>query len=1042
MDWNTVYTKTAKGVLQLSNKTLRLPRDVTHVLTLVDGKASIAELLLNSGRLSEAKLYKALDTLTGEGLIKILVTSPDTEFSHDVHFSDSIQVSELDTQAFFDAKEEAEARVKQRANAVENKVTVQSTAKAAAEAALARAEAGAKILADIQAKKAKEDAAVKATLAEKKAREAEMQARAMKEEEARLLALAKARQDAKAKEEAIQKANREAAAEKAKQEVDAQARAKAEAKAREEAEAEARRKMRLEARAREEAEAAALATKQAEEQARQEILAREQAEAKAKAELQAKHEAEQRAHAEAQEKARVAAEEKARLAEEAKARAEAAALEKKQAEEKARQEIRARKEAEAKAAAEQKAKQEAERIRAETEAKAQAIAEAKARIEATALAKKQAEAKAQQDARAREEAQIKASQEAEQRARAAAEAEAQAANEKARIEAENQARAEAVAKKAAEEKAAQEEAEANAQLQAKQEAERLADAEAQLAAEQKARLEAESRARADSDELARLEDVARSVAEERERLVAEAKANAQAEAKAILDAEARARVADKQRVKQEAAAAKVAEKAAAKIRKKQEAEDKAADKADQLRLAKQRNEARIEERSAGYSAPTVLVKKSKKPVHWVRGTVVTLLLLLALPLLAIFSLPLTFYAPQLEKILSDGIGEPVTIGTMRASLLPVPHLKLGQVAIGRLQDIHMETVQLVPEWRTLTEEKMKLKALDVDSVRLDQEVLPRLPHWLKSLAKVQRFQVNDLHFRNVQLTLKEIEPFKFDADIRLSESGEFQRAVLTGTDGKLDADVLAQGENYQVTISGKNWQPPIGPRFTWDEIHVKGIATATGMQIDEVMGTLYGGSVAGNAKLSWQDQWRLAGEFNAKNLQLQMMMPLFTHDIAASGALRATGSYAMQNASLAHLFDTPTITASFNLTEGAVGGIDLVRAIQFPEKSGLRGGQTQFSDLTGSLQLSNKRYQFAKLKLIRGMLNAYGVANISPAKELTGRLNAQLGSKGSVEKAAIKLSGSASDPILLPLGGRAVIAPGATDTPSPSEDQSRPVDQQ
>ena len=817
---------------------------------------------------------------------------------------------------------------------------------------------------------------------------------------------------------------------------------RAHAEAQEKARAAAEEKARLAEEAKARAEAAALAKKEAEEKARQEILAREQAEAKAKAELQAKHEAEQRTHAEAQEKARAAAEEKARLAEEAKARAEAAALAKKQAEEKARQEIRARKEAEAKAAAELKAEQEAERIRAETEAKAQAIAEAKARIEATALAKKQAEAKAQQDARAREEAQIKASQEAEQRARAAAEAEAQAANEKARIEAENQARAEAVAKKAAEEKAAQEEAEANAQLQAKQEAERLADAEAQLAAEQKARLEAESRARADSDELARLEDVARSVAEERERLVAEAKANAQAEAKAILDAEARARVADKQRVKQEAAAAKVAEKAAAKIRKKQEAEDKAADKADQLRLAKQRNEARIEERSAGYSAPTVLVKKSKKPVHWVRGTVVTLLLLLALPLLAIFSLPLTFYAPQLEKILSDGIGEPVTIGTMRASLLPVPHLKLGQVAIGRLQDIHMETVQLVPEWRTLTEEKMKLKALDVDSVRLDQEVLPRLPHWLKSLAKVQRFQVNDLHFRNVQLTLKEIEPFKFDADIRLSESGEFQRAVLTGTDGKLDADVLAQGENYQVTISGKNWQPPIGPRFTWDEIHVKGIATATGMQIDEVMGTLYGGSVAGNAKLSWQDQWRLAGEFNAKNLQLQMMMPLFTHDIAASGALRATGSYAMQNASLAHLFDTPTITASFNLTEGAVGGIDLVRAIQFPEKSGLRGGQTQFSDLTGSLQLSDKRYQFAKLKLIRGMLNAYGVANISPAKELTGRLNAQLGSKGSVEKAAIKLSGSASDPILLPLGGRAVIAPGATDTPSPSEDQSRPVDQQ
>jgi len=76
------------------------------------------------------------------------------------------------------------------------------------------------------------------------------------------------------------------------------------------------------------------------------------------------------------------------------------------------------------------------------------------------------------------------------------------------------------------------------------------------------------------------------------------------------------------------------------------------------------------------------------------------------------------------------------------------------------------------------------------------------------------------------------------------------------------------------------------------------------------------------------------------------------------------------------------------------------------------------------------------------MLNANGVANISPAKELTGRLNAQLGSKGSVEKAAIKLSGSASDPILLPLGGRAVVVPSTTATTSPSEDPSNPVDQQ
>ena len=222
---------------------------------------------------------------------------------------------------------------------------------------------------------------------------------------------------------------------------------------------------------------------------------------------------------------------------------------------------------------------------------------------------------------------------------------------------------------------------------------------------------------------------------------------------------------------------------------------------------------------------------------------------------------------------------------------------------------------------------------------------------------------------------------------------------------------------------------------------MKGTATATGMHIEEIRGGLYGGSVTASAQLSWADRWHMEGEFKAKNLRLETMMPLFTHDIAASGALHAAGSYLMQAESPAQLFDTPTIKANFNLIEGAVGGIDLVRAIQFPIKSGLRGGQTQFSELTGSLQLSGKRYQFSKLKLVRGMLNASGAANISPGKELSGRLNAQLGSKGALEKAAIKLSGSASDPILFPLGGHAGIAPVATPADRPTEDQAQPVDQ-
>src|SRR5262245_44928311 len=70
----TVFAKTAQGVLAIQNQTIKLPREVGLVFLSVDGKSTVADLLQKSG-LPGPKLDEALDKLVADGYIKIF-TSP------------------------------------------------------------------------------------------------------------------------------------------------------------------------------------------------------------------------------------------------------------------------------------------------------------------------------------------------------------------------------------------------------------------------------------------------------------------------------------------------------------------------------------------------------------------------------------------------------------------------------------------------------------------------------------------------------------------------------------------------------------------------------------------------------------------------------------------------------------------------------------------------------------------------------------------------------------------------------------------------------
>src|SRR5688572_18616821 len=73
MDKATVFTKTAKGITQVNQKSASLSKDLMKVLKLIDGKSNFGQLL-EKAELDKNVLERALNTLAKDGFARIFET--------------------------------------------------------------------------------------------------------------------------------------------------------------------------------------------------------------------------------------------------------------------------------------------------------------------------------------------------------------------------------------------------------------------------------------------------------------------------------------------------------------------------------------------------------------------------------------------------------------------------------------------------------------------------------------------------------------------------------------------------------------------------------------------------------------------------------------------------------------------------------------------------------------------------------------------------------------------------------------------------------
>ncbi len=507
--------------------------------------------------------------------------------------------------------------------------------------------------------------------------------------------------------------------------------------------------------------------------------------------------------------------------------------------------------------------------------------------------------------------------------------------------------------------------------------------------EEEARAEAERRAAEDSERRARMER------EESERRGRERKRQEEYENKIKQDEErSRRAIEEKQRQEQ------------AKIENDRRAREE--------ELARKRKATEESDRKRRELKALEKQGKVRSPLDRLKPLVMGVVVVAALAFGIVQFMPIGGYIPTVAKIASEHINEPVSIGSMKMSLLSGFEIKLENVKIGATQDVALTTVSLSPTLGSLFSDRKVIDSIDIEGGTVAREVLPRLPTWLAASGADKKLLVDRISLRAIKLDMREFELPMLNAQFQLGSNGSVRYARLETSDGKLYSDLVRRDNGVEVSIAGANFTPPsIGPQIELTDLTAKGMANANSLRLDEWEARFYDGAARGTAEISWANGWGVDGTYDFARVEIANLLAGFTRSARTTGQAEAKGRFTLRSEKLATLFDNPRIESAFTVRKGDLDGVDLVRALQSGPR-GTQGGSTKFQDLSGELTLANGRYQYRNVRLSAGILTATGNVDIAPNQDVSGRVYVELRSQAQQMRANLNVTGSLKGVLLRP----------------------------
>ncbi len=423
-------------------------------------------------------------------------------------------------------------------------------------------------------------------------------------------------------------------------------------------------------------------------------------------------------------------------------------------------------------------------------------------------------------------------------------------------------------------------------------------------------------------------------------------------------------------------------------------------------------------------------------MKWITRIAIFCFVLLAALAVAPLFVSFDGYIPQIEQEISAKLKEPVKIKSLRVAALPLPHVTIDGIMIGKSGDVTVGKIAVTPDLWSLLGSPKVIRGIRIDSLILTQKAIDKIPLWTGSAgdkASHPQIIIEKIHVDDAQVRLDAGTLGPFDARVSLNARGGPEDASITTKDGKLKVLIKPDKSNYLINASAKSWKLPVGPAILFDELAVQGVATLNDVNLSKVNGRLYGGTVGGKASIGWRKGLQLKGNLDISRVELKSLVPLLAPGKRMSGMLSAAPVFSASAPSAKQFANALRLETPFNVQSGVLYGVDVEKAATSLIKQGASGGETRFDQLSGHLVMERGNYRFTQLQIASGALAASGNVSISPKKELSGRINAEI-KAATLASASVPLnvSGTLDSPLLLPTGasvagaavGTAVLGPG------------------
>jgi uncharacterized protein involved in outer membrane biogenesis len=416
-------------------------------------------------------------------------------------------------------------------------------------------------------------------------------------------------------------------------------------------------------------------------------------------------------------------------------------------------------------------------------------------------------------------------------------------------------------------------------------------------------------------------------------------------------------------------------------------------------------------------------------MKWFKRLVVLCLLLVAALGIVPFFVSVDDYRPKIEKLLSERIKEPVRLKSLRLAGLPLPHLVIEGVEIGK-SDVTVGRIAVTPALLSLLGDIKVIRNVSISGLVINQNALDRLPLWIAGdpRAKPANFTVlvRSVSLDDAMLKLQKSAFGPFDARVSISGTGQPERADITARDGKFRMAVKPEGKKFNIDVQAKGWRLLVGPPIQFDELLVRGVATLEDANLSEVKAKLYNGTVTGQTTLGWKKGLQLKGSYAVSGIELRDLVPMFSPETRLSGRLTAKPAFSANAANVEQLKNALRLETPFDIRDGILDGIDIQKAatsLLTKDSS----GQTRFDVLSGHLAMERGTQRITGLKVSSGSLAADGHVTIAANKALSGRINAQV-KVGALAAATVPLNigGTVGSPLAWPTG--AAVTGGAIGT--------------